>query len=448
VIAARILFSFVAGLAVWALWRRTAQDAVTAWIVGIGLVARALGGCVLFWISYLHLPFGQSLQLGRGFWFFAPDAVNYFDYASQAAADGLYAILTVNPSLPSRFYIQSLAAFIYVLGASPAVGILLNALAYLVTCWLVVAWTRRAGVGKLPMLVALSAISFCPSWILWSFQPLKDTLFLALMVAYAFVASEWLDSDTDAKILKRTALAVFLLSGLLYAVAAIRWYVAVLMTGASALAWLYPLVTFNRRRLARVMGVAAFLLLAAVVIPLSAGPYLPVFGQMLFRPQSPGELARVASAATEYVVEKREDSLATSASTLILAGDGTTGTTFPRAVAMFVPRAVGTRLGLVHIDGGRGLWVMAELDTLFLDLTLVAIGWVLWQQHRRGFRVRPVFVLVAMTTAVLIAVLCYQTANFGTQFRLRSMVAVGFMLLPYSMGPSRKAPEHADVRVA
>jgi hypothetical protein len=444
----RLLFTVLAGSIVWAIWRRTADDPAAARIVGLGLAARVLGGTVLFWISYLHLPFAELLQLGRGFWFFAPDGVNYYDYALAAADDGVRGILAVDPALPSRFYIQSIATLLHLLGPSPAVAILLNAFAYLVTCWLLVAWSRRAGVGRLPLLIALGAVSFFPSWILWTFQPLKDTIFLALMVAYAFIVSIWLDDASDTGAFRRTAAILVGLGVLLYAIAGVRWYVAVLMTGASALAWLPSLVSSSERRTARAVGVMAYLTVAAAVIPISAGPYLPDFGRMLFRPQSAEEMGGAASAMSAYLLSAREGSLATSAGTLILSPGDPTGTSIaPRVASMFLPRAVGTYFGLVRIDGGRGLWAMAELDTVFLDLTLVAVGWVLWRQHRRGFAVRPIFVLVAVFTVGLAAALCYQTANFGTQFRLRSMVAIGFVLLLYTFGPPRtQARAHSRER--
>ena len=101
---------------------------------------------------------------------------------------------------------------------------------------------------------------------------------------------------------------------------------------------------------------------------------------------------------------------------------------------MFLPRPLGTALGWVEIQGGRGLLLLTDVDTVFMDLLLVALLWCMWREARRGLALRPVFIVPALTTVLLAAAICYQTANFGTQFRFRSMVAVGFILLPMAFG--------------
>lgn len=450
----RLISCILIGFSMLAMWRKVSADPSVRAVIGLGFAARALGGIALFWISYLHLPIATSLQLGRGFWFFAPDGVGYFDYAAGAAASGLYGIVTLDPQLPSVFYIKALALLMYLIGTTPAVAILLNLLAYLGSCVLFVSWGNRLALGKAPMLLAVAAISFFPSWILWSFQPLKDTLFLLLTVAYAFVASRWLDSDPQRRFALASTRAIAALAVLIYAVASIRWYAAILLVAANSLAWLLTILRSSDRRLARAGAVLALLLVAAAVIPVAAGPYLPPFGRALFRPSGGGQLASVPNSTLEYIESKRVDSLATAADTMIYAGrrlrhaprDGQPDAAslverlFPRAVAMFLPRAVGTALGWVEIGGGRGLWILAELDTMFFDVVLLGIAWTMWRQRRNDFVLRPVFVHVAVTTLVLAAALCYQTANFGTLFRLRSMVAIGFVLLLFTVARRHDHP--------
>jgi hypothetical protein len=252
----------------------------------------------------------------------------------------------------------------------------------------------------------------------------------------------WLESADDGPhVVSDNMVAIGVLAALLFPIASIRWYVAGVMMGATVLAWI-PALVVSRRRLLRAGMVATFVLVTALLIPVSAGPYLPPFAQQLFRPTNSTEVMAFPARAAEYVEEKRADSLATEADTIIRR-PGTPQTDesvsivermFPRAIAMFVPRFIGSAFGWIAIGGGRGLWVLAELDTLFFDVLLIALAWRVWHEHLRGLGPRPTFVLVAITTAVLAAAICYQTANFGTQFRLRSMVAIGFLLVPLSLG--------------
>src|SRR3954454_10453011 len=98
-----MLQTLFAAIACFALWRfaRNASPVVAA-----GFLIRALGGQLLFWISWLHLPVALSLQRGNGFWFFAIDGPWYLGYANELVARGPLAILAVNANYPSHTYTQ------------------------------------------------------------------------------------------------------------------------------------------------------------------------------------------------------------------------------------------------------------------------------------------------------------------------------------------------------
>ena len=116
---------------------------------------------------------------------------------------------------------------------------------------------------------------------------------------------------------------------------------------------------------------------------------------------------------------------------------------FPRAVTMFIPTAIGHALGWVEVGGAPMFLAIADADTLFFDIVLMVIGWSLWSNWRQGGHVRPSFPYFLLTSLPLAIALCYQTANFGTQFRLRSMVAIGLLLLPFASAPPRVAARQA-----
>ena len=90
-----------AGYGLWRLWRFAARRGrLIALIVAAGLISRSLGAQLLFWVSYLELPYGRSMQLGDGLWFFGLDALHYYGVAKTAALDGLMTVLSVAPIAP------------------------------------------------------------------------------------------------------------------------------------------------------------------------------------------------------------------------------------------------------------------------------------------------------------------------------------------------------------
>src|SRR5687768_8020983 len=91
------VFVSIIGYLFWRLWHCfDSERPVVRWAIAGGFALRAIGGAVLYWISYLKLPLGRSLQLGDGFWFFGLDGITYLRTARNAAADGLGGVLDIS----------------------------------------------------------------------------------------------------------------------------------------------------------------------------------------------------------------------------------------------------------------------------------------------------------------------------------------------------------------
>ena len=104
---------------------------------------------------------------------------------------------------------------------------------------------------------------------------------------------------------------------------------------------------------------------------------------------------------------------------------------------VFVPVSLLKAVAQVQITGGRGLLSIADLDTVFLDVMSLAVLILLWKRrHMIGDRrVLVLFGLVlSVTTAVLLG---YVVTNFGTLWRMRSLVAVPLWLLVSALSPRR-----------
>lgn len=98
-------------------------------------------------------------------------------------------------------------------------------------------------------------------------------------------------------------------------------------------------------------------------------------------------------------------------------------------VALAVPMSLTRALGLVRFPGGRGLLLISDIDTIFLDMTIFA-GLVLvatqFRRVKRNWSFALTALLVGGVTAVLLG---YVVTNYGTLFRLRLIAAMPFWLL-------------------
>ena len=368
-------------------------------IIAAGFLIRAFAGQLLFWISYLGLPIGRSLQLGDGLWFFALDSSYYLQYARQLIAQGPEAILLANAVYPSHVFVQVFTIFCIAFGTAASTAIVLNCGAYLATCALI------PRIGDCDF--TLAAIAFGPAMVLWSTQPLKDTFFFFLIVALVALAARWSERQSVA-----VAGGMFVV---LYAIAGTRWYVA-------AIAWGLLLIFFALDRRGRLSH--TILLFIAVGIAFFVG----------------GSTDIPTIRAKNYFATMRRGFENTPGATAIKPGPAAPAKIAVGAAATFVPRAVAEEANLVRIGGGRGFWLFADFDTIVFS-AVIAIAVVLCiRAIRGGARITPLFVFVALLFVATCVPMIYTVTNFGTLFRLRQMLYLLAALAPVTL--NRPAPAH------
>lgn len=318
---AHTLLAAIACVLLWKTWRRfAARDAMVGLIVGGGLLVRAVSAQVLFWVSYAHLPAARSLQDGDGFWKFAIDAEAYFGYSRTILSSGWRALVFVDRSLPSPVYLQVLAFFILLFGTVTMVGVLLNLCAYLIGCEAILRLVDREGKVRRPTLIALAALSFSPSLVLWSTQPLKDVFFVSAVAAFVAACSDWraLWTAEEPRLL-RFAAALALMFVVVYAIAGVRWYFALILC-AAAFPFLLTTVLASRNRLAAGVVNATVFLLLPQVVALGSGPYLPDPIVRLLRTFHPSEIGRDTRDIAGVLVRAREAFDATAGNSQIRGG--------------------------------------------------------------------------------------------------------------------------------
>jgi len=412
---------------VWRLWLRWFGDADrrVSLIVAGGFVLRALAAQALFWISYLRLPIGRSLQLGDGFWFFALDGQWYLGFANGLVHRGVNAVLFSASIYPSHIFVQLLAAAVAAFGGVASVAILLNCTAYLATCAIVIRLRPRA--PRNVTLIALAAVAFGPGTILWSLQPLKDTVFQLLIAAATAAFACWQEvwrGDVRIARVIATAMAMLVLT---FALAGIRWYFAVILWAASFVFFLLVAFSARRKAWALVAGAILFVLLAQTARFGGASDVpKPVLRILDARP--------AVSETTRYVSRRRGKFEAQPGATTIVPAAPTVGSRMISGLAAaFVPRAIAQSLGLVRIGGGRSFWLFAELDTLAFDFALL---FAIVHAARRRAHLTPLFVLLVIIFVTMGVPLCYTVNNFGTLIRLRQMLYFLAAMLPLTLRDS------------
>lgn len=478
VLVLQILLVAAACFGLWRLCRNQPK------IVIAGFLVRALVGQALFWISYLRLPFGRSLQLGDGLWFFALDGRFYLRYASKLVALGPAAILLDADQYPSVFFVQVLSLCVAAFGSVVSVAILLNCAAYLLTCAIIVRIAgKRSG-------VVLAAIACSPAAILFSLQPLKDTLFMLLIVAMVAAFRRWEELRRDGGTGTQFLAYALAMCGALFALGGIRWYFSVIVWGAAALFLLVTALRTHRKGWALVTS-ALLLVLLAQSIRLGGGSDLPVTYDRLLNPMT--ALQWRPAASQEHLTYVRNGFDTTPGATSIGEGRAlvhpaaaaavprsapsasprpsnsgpapapaavaeptpqpdiapavpaprestTVLPTTPAArvitgfAAMFLPRILGESLGLIRVGGGRGMWLFAETDTLVFDIVLLYTIFYCARALRRGdAKITATFIFCLLVFVMTAGPMLYTVNNFGTLFRLRMMVYCMAAILPVTL---------------
>jgi hypothetical protein len=318
------LLSLVIGWGVFVLWRRVgASSRPVYWLVTLGVLVRAVGGQLAFWVSYLHLPFARSLQIGDGLWIFAVDATRYFEIATGAASGGLPAIVSLDRSNASVFFVQTLAMFVLTVGAVTSVAVLLNVAAYLGCCRAILSFGDPKQYRS--VVFAIAALSLSPSAVVWSLQPLKDTLFLFLVAAFFGAARLWQQLWSDEahpRRLPRAVVTTLVMVVVLYGISGIRWYFGIVIVLAS-LPFVLLTTIRSRQRWAVVANALVLVPLLGAAFLSGAGPYVPTPVREAFLGRDVKKHVELPNTLLGYVGQAREGFDRAGGATMIATG-GTT----------------------------------------------------------------------------------------------------------------------------
>lgn len=271
------LLVVIAGGLLFRLWRAATPD--SRWlriVVAAGFLARAVAGQVLFWISWGRLPVARSMQIGDGLWFFGTDAIVYLPFASAVARKGPWAIVTFDRTAPSVSFIQALGTSMMLFGGTTAVALLLNLFCYLGMIAILLHWSRNEPRTRVPVAVAVAGVSLSPAFMLWSLQPLKDSFFQFLVVAFVAACAAWQRAWVAERRHPATQAGVAaLLFILLFVIAGIRWYFAFAMLIAASVFLLLTIFRTHGRRLAAAGTAIVVSLLLSRAFLFGGGPYIP-----------------------------------------------------------------------------------------------------------------------------------------------------------------------------
>lgn len=413
-------------------------------IVATGILLRATCGVGLFWISYSDVSFLSNLHDGDGFWGLAPDARSYFRAAVAAVENGPSAISSFDAS-PA--YTRALALWMLIVGVSPASSVLLNLLCYLVLCSVIVSVAPTQRVASRSVFVPLVGLTFSPALVVFGTQPLKDTFFafLVAMSGMGWLIGGWPASNgrLAAGQWRSTSIGVGAVAVATYLIAGIRAYFALFVWISAGVMFVTVACQQSRAHLRRYAATSVAALLGLwLCFMLGAGPY--------YTPYSPSALWRATPAVR--IERARDEFVRTGGATNIVSNSNSnlsnSNSNLERELrglaTLFVPVSVLRSLSLVDFQGGRGLLLITDLDTIFFDL-LVCLCLVAVFAKRADVRrnLAPVcflFVLAAITTVLL----AYVVTNYGTFFRLRLMVAVPIWMLPV-VASGVSARSHSDV---
>ncbi len=438
--------------------------------MGAGVILRAGLGAVLFWISYLKLGVLPHLQAGGGFWELAPDARSYFRLAASAAEHGFDSIYF---GAPSPMFIRALASWMWLVGVSPASAVLFNTLIFAISAAVIVWGVRSLGeTVRAPVLMALAAYSLSPAAVLFSTQALKDQLFSGMIALAAVGALQWTSpGDTrrgQSPQVQWLGFALLLVA--IYFLAGIRAYYAVFVIAAVLAAHVYVVwkLPTNRWPLALVK-LSVCVVLLWFVFKMGAAEYYPyydahvrgainvVFPQLGLDATGTNPISALENARAGFAGSGGATNIGPSfspgESAFGVGGDAGSIAVPPRGfflariaqglTVLFVPVSLLQYFNIVDFAGGRGLLLVTDIDTLFIDVTLLAIaGFCIANRKAVRWHI-PYCVLVILLTVLSAVSIAYVVTNYGTMFRLRLLVTVPAWLFVLGVARHDAAPVSA-----
>jgi SAM-dependent methyltransferase len=115
----------------------------------------------------------------------------------------------------------------------------------------------------------------------------------------------------------------------------------------------------------------------------------------------------------------------------------------------FVPVSLLKALSIVDFTGGRGLLTITDVDTLFMDVTIVAALACLVRRRPVARGLLPYACFAAIVASAAGLLMAYIVTNFGTLFRLRLMAVAPLWMLPLALGARlREQPDDATADLA
>lgn len=440
----QLVLSILAGVVLFLLWRSIANlDRVAGLLTAWALAGRLLLGQLMFWLSHLdRLP--QRLNRGDGIWFFAVDANWYMWYARFIASHGPWAVLQQFIAGLTSMHQDLLTFAVYSFGTPASVAILLNAFFATGAAWVLARWSTIGEAARRPARFAIAALMFYPAGVLWSTQPLKDSFVHFLLVVIAGAALLWREAWRE-NLDRRWAVAAALVICIgLFGVSGIRWYVGFAVVIAFALfLLLVSAQAIGRRTAAALASLVLFPILVVSFyqggkesIPAELIPRKPaveiVAAKTAGSPESTIPPPPTPTAFIQYTEVAHYGFSIQSAGTQIdmMGRTSRAARWLGGLVAIIVPRALIERTGLMHIGGGRGLFLFADLDTLLFDLMIACTLVLLWQSRKRMWLTDALFWLVVVAAIGFAVPGLYVITNFGTLFRFRGMIYVIVAILP------------------
>jgi hypothetical protein len=222
--------------------------------------------------------------------------MQYLHWAWQTSEQGWWAIVTYDRSALSVMFVQVLAVFVKLFGSVATVGLLLNLFCYTGMMVILTRWASREPKALVPAAITIVAISFSPALVLWSVQPLKDTLFQFLVLAFFGACAAWQRWWVIPTSRRTPILAGAAMFASVFAIASMRWYFAfaLLIVGSLFLLGIALRATGRKSVAFATAAVTAVLLSRAFLW--GAGPYVPPTIAAVIEPARPMEALRTLPA--------------------------------------------------------------------------------------------------------------------------------------------------------
>jgi hypothetical protein len=112
---------------------------------------------------------------------------------------------------------------------------------------------------------------------------------------------------------------------------------------------------------------------------------------------------------------------------------------------VFAPLSLFTAASGITIGSGGLMVTVADLDTLFLDISTFFVLALLWKRRGEIGDRRPFVLFVAIFAATTAMLLGYVVTNYGTLWRLRSLVAVPVWMAVVALSKKAGIPRDSAV---